>query len=367
MINREKYKRLGDFIQLVDVRNRDLAVMNLLGVSVDKSMFPSIANTIGTDFHTYKVIQPDQFVYISDTSRRGDKIAISLMKGCAPAIVSSAYTTFEVKDKSIVIPDYLMMWFRRPEFDRYARFMSNGSAREIFSWDDMCDVYLPVPDIKEQRRIVYEYQAIETRISTNERLISKQEELAQTIYKKQFVDSIDSENLPSGWHLGSLSELADFKYGKLPDKHEESNLYPYPIFSGYAITGYTDELMFEDKVVVIIARGDAGTGRICISPKKCFLTNLAIAIIAKDSLYTNYLYYHLLNSDTYSLRSGSAQAQITINSLEPYRILIPAKDDVIHFKNHVEPILSYIDELKKEEGVLRKLQDVLLSRMTKTY
>lgn len=363
-MNREHYKRLGDYIRLTDIRNRDLSVTNLLGVSVDKTMFPSIANTIGTDFAAYKVIYPGQFVYIADTSRRGDKIAISLMTGSEPAIVSSAYTTFEVINPDDLNPSFLLMWFSRPEFDRYARYKSNGSAREIFSWDEMCDVYLPIPNIQEQQRIVAEYQAVQTRITTNERLINKLEEMCQSLYKKMFVDDIDFENLPLGWKMGTLGELAEFKYGKLPEKHEQSEEYPIPVYSGYAITGYTSEEMYSEHVVVIIARGDAGTGRICLSPKKCFLTNLAIAIIAKDNGYTPFMYYYLSNSDTYSLRSGSAQAQITVNSLIPYKVLIPAIDVCKEFKRLITPVFDYSDCLERENKLYERIKSVLLSRMT---
>ena len=175
-MNRNNYKRLGDYVRLVDVRNRDLAVTNLLGVSISKMFIPSIANTIGTDMSTYKIVEPYQFAYGPVTSRNGDKITFALYKGAEKCIISSAYITFEVIDKEKLDPDYLMMWALRPEFDRYARFMSNGSAREIFSWDDMCEVYLPIPDINEQRRIVAEYQAVEKRIATNEALIAQLEE-----------------------------------------------------------------------------------------------------------------------------------------------------------------------------------------------
>ena len=118
------YKRLGDYIREMNVRNRELKVTNLLGLSVSKEFMPSIANTIGTDMSTYKVVERNQLVYIADTSRRGDKIAIGLLDKYDNAIVSQAYTVFEVIDHELLLPEYLMMWFRRPEFDRYARFHS---------------------------------------------------------------------------------------------------------------------------------------------------------------------------------------------------------------------------------------------------
>ena len=223
-MDRSNYKRLGDYIRSVDVRNRDLSVTNLLGVSISKTFIPSIANTIGTDMSTYKVVEPYQFAYGPVTSRNGDKITFALYKGTEKCIISQAYETFEIVDKEQLDPDYLMMWALRPEFDRYARFKSNGSAREIFSWDEMCEVYLPVPDIAIQRRIVAEYQAVEKRIATNEQLIAKLEETAQTIYKKMFVDDIDQAHLPDGWKQGTLSDLGVVVTGKTPSSEYSQSI-----------------------------------------------------------------------------------------------------------------------------------------------
>lgn len=206
-MSKTNYKRLGDYIREVDVRNRDLKVTKLLGVSISKEFMPSIANTIGTDMSSYKVVEPWQFAYGPVTSRNGDKVSIALYKDDEKAIVSQAYTIFEVTNKLELLPEYLMMWFRRPEFDRYARFKSHGSAREIFSWEEMCDVELPIPPIDQQQKIVAEYNAIQQRIKLNEQLIVKLEETAQAIYRKMFVDGIDKNNLPEGWRMGTLGEF----------------------------------------------------------------------------------------------------------------------------------------------------------------
>lgn len=208
------YKRLGDYIREVDVRNKDLEVKELLGVSISKEFIPSIANTIGTDMSFYKVVGSWQFAYGPVTSRNGDKVSIALYTGRNRVIISQAYTVFEVKNHQELLPKYLMMWFRRPEFDRYARFKSHGSAREIFSWEEMCDVTLPIPPIEQQRKIVAEYETVSRRIRLNEQMISRLEETAQTLYRKMFVDEIDKENLPKGWRMGTLGEIADFKNGK---------------------------------------------------------------------------------------------------------------------------------------------------------
>lgn len=212
-------KRLGDYIRQVDVRNRDLAVDNLLGLSISKQFIPSIANTIGTDMANYKVVQPRQFGYVPVTSRNGDKITVALYNGDKPCIISQAYIVFEVTDTDKLLPEYLMMWFRRPEFDRYARFKSHGSAREVFEWDEMGDVMLPVPSIEEQRKIVAEYQAVERRIENNCHLIATLESTAQTIYRQMFVDNIDPENLPQGWRMGTIGEFCkETKSGGTPSR-----------------------------------------------------------------------------------------------------------------------------------------------------
>ena len=162
-------KTLGDYIQPVDNRNSDLKITHLRGVSTSKKLIKSVANLNGIEFSGYKVVKKGQFVYVSDTSRRGDKIALA-MNEQEDCIVSSIYTVFEVKDKSALLPEFLFLWFKRPEFDRYARFHSWGSARETFDWNDMCEVKLPIPDIEIQKSIVTVHHSLETRKRINEKL-----------------------------------------------------------------------------------------------------------------------------------------------------------------------------------------------------
>ena len=166
---RDNYKMLGDYIRIVDERNRDLSVDNLLGVSISKQFIPSIANIVGTDLSSYKIVRTGQFAYGPVTSRNGEKISIALLNG-EDCIISSSYTVFEVTNKDVLDPEYLMLWFSRPEFDRYARYMSHGSVREIFDWDEMCKVELPVPDIEKQKSIVKAYKTITERIELKKKI-----------------------------------------------------------------------------------------------------------------------------------------------------------------------------------------------------
>ena len=167
---KEGYGFLGEYIRQVDIRNKEGKKVNLLGVSVQKQFIQSIANTVGTDFTKYKVVKKGQFTYIPDTSRRGDKIAIALLEDYEEGLVSNVYTVFEVIDTEKLLPEYLMLWFSRPEFDRYARFKSHGSVREVMDWEEMCKVELPVPDIEKQRKIVKAYKTITDRIALKQKI-----------------------------------------------------------------------------------------------------------------------------------------------------------------------------------------------------
>lgn len=358
-MSKTNYKRLGDYIREVDIRNRDLKVKKLVGLTINKAFIPSVANTIGTDLSNYKVIRKEQFACSLMQVSRDGKMPIAMFEDeCA--IMSPAYPMFEVVDKKILLPQYLMMWFSRNDFDREASFYAIGGVRGSLTWNDFCDLKIPIPPIDQQRKIVAEYNAIQQRIKLNEQQIVKLEETAQAIYRKMFVDGIDKNNLPEGWRMGTLGEIADFGYGKMPDKTTKGDI---PIFSGYGIVGYTDTPMYDKQLIIIIARGDSGSGKVVLSPNIFFLTNLAIAVLLKDDKMKNYLYYHLLNSDTTSLRSGSAQAQVTINSLSSYEIIIPSDEYYNKFDLLISPINEQKGLIINENIKLNKLQSLQLVKI----
>jgi len=147
-----KLEKLGKHIREVSLKNEDLRIDNLLGVSMYKELIPSQANIIGTDLSIYKIAKKGQFAYGPVTSRNGDRISIGIVED-DECIVSTSYTVFEIIDKSKLLPHFLMLWFSRPEFDRYARFKSHGSVREIFGWEEMCDVDVPILDLSVQKAI----------------------------------------------------------------------------------------------------------------------------------------------------------------------------------------------------------------------
>ena len=385
------YKRLGDYIQVVNERNKNLENLPLMGLSVSKVFFPTIANLVGTDMSTYKIVYKNQFTYIADTSRRGDKIAIALNDKYDKMLVSQAYTPFEVIDENKLLPEYLMMWFRRPEFDRYARFMSHGSAREIFDWGEMCETLLPIPTIEKQQEIVREYNTIQNRIALNNQLISKLEETAQAIYKQWFVEGIDLQNLPIGWETKMLSEIASIKGGKRLPKGEELNDLklgrPYIKVADMKKTKY---LVLNDKfqyvsndIQSLISRYIINSGDLIISIvgtigminiiddslNNANLTENCFKINAFKLINANYL-YHYLNSEIgkriiEERTVGGVQGKLPMYNVESMSILIPEENLLHKFNTIIDKIDKTTLSKVKENKILEELKDLLLARMTR--
>src|SRR5690554_676496 len=176
------YKRIGDYITLVDKRNVDLEVTTLLGLSISKQFIPSVANTIGTDMKNYKIIRKNQFACSVMQVRRDGKMPVALLRDFDEAIISQAYPVFEVVDTTLLLPEYLMMWFTRTEFDRQAAFHAVGGVRGSLEWEDFMDFEMPIPSLETQQEIVNEYHTITKRIQLNEQLNQKLEETAQAVY-----------------------------------------------------------------------------------------------------------------------------------------------------------------------------------------
>lgn len=360
--NKAEYKRLGDYIREVDVRNRNLEVTKLLGVSISKEFMPSIANTIGTDMSSYKVVEFRQFAYGPVTSRNGDKISISLYREEENAIISQAYTVFEVKNKQELLPEYLMMWFRRPEFDRYARFKSHGSAREIFSWEEMCDVELPIPPIEQQQKIVSEYEAVTHRIHLNEQIIANLEETAQALYRKMFVDEIDKEHLPEGWRMGTIGEIAEISSGKTcKDKSEQQiGSYQWAVAGASGIIGYTPTYNQDGN---FITTGRVGTlGVVNRYDGKVFCADNVLII---KSIHYEYCYQILRSIDYKELAKGGVQSLITQTDLKNVEALLADEQTLKLFEKQVSCLSSQV-RLKKQENIkLTELQSLLLAKMWK--
>ena len=369
------YKRLGDYIREVNVRNRDLEVTNLLGVSISKEFMPSIANTIGTDMSAYKIVEQKQFAYGPVTSRNGDKISIALLANYENAIISQAYTVFEIADHTRLLPEYLMMWFCRPEFDRYARFHSHGSARETFDWEEMCNVMLPIPSIDRQREIVAEYETLPRRIRLNEQMIQKLEPTAQSLYHKMFVDDIDKENLPKGWRMGTLSGIANIIMGQSPDgetynlKEKGTIFYQgrtdfrkrFPTARVYT----TSPTRYANKGDILLSVRAPG-GDLNIAIHDCYLGR-GLASLRSIMDCQSYLYYQLQNlSDILNVSDdeGTIFGSINKDDLFNIDVVIPTKNKVYEFECQASLIDKEIRLKDREIKILEDLQYLFLEKVS---
>lgn len=393
---RSGYKKLGKYIREVNHRNTDLQVKKLLGVSIQKILMPSIANTVGTNMATYKIIKKNQFAYGPVTSRNGNKISVALLEEFDEAIVSQAYVVFEIINHKELDPEYLMMWFRRPEFDRYARFKSHGSARETFDWDEMCKVELPVPSIEKQREIVKEYNTIISRIKLNEQLNQKLEETAQAIYKQWFVDfefpddngepykssggemefneELDKK-IPKGWRRGTFLEHADIKMGQSP-KGDTYNTYGIgtPLINGPVEFGnfYTIKTKWTDSPTKLCMSGDlivcvrgSTTGKFVKSDGEYCLGRGVCSFHARQSQCFVDLLYRMKIDEMLKVTTGSTFPNWGREEISSFPVIVPADSVVSIFDLLVRGLVYMVENANKESFILEDYKNILLSKMTK--
>ena len=380
------YKILGNYIRLVDERNRNLAITKLLGVSINKKFIPSIANIVGTDLSNYKIVRTGQFAYGPVTSRNGEKISIAYLDE-EDCIISSSYTVFEVENKEELDPEYLMLWFSRPEFDRYARYKSHGSVREIFDWNELCMVELPVPDIEKQRKIVKAYKTITDRIALKQKI---NDNLANTEQAILVETVINNHTVPTA--LGDLVDFIDGDRGKNYPTFDEFTSTGYCLFlnaSNVTSTGFNfDNCMFvseeKDKLmnkghlspydIVLTSRGTLGN--VALYDKHIKYENVRInsgmlIIRPKTKRLSPYFIYALLKSSYMKaaierFKSGSAQPQLPIKDLQKITFEIPESDTVlVALDRQFLAVEESISINNNEIGNLKELSNVLLAELSR--
>ena len=377
-----EYKRLGDYIKEVNVRNKDLEVTKLVGLTIDKAFIPSVANVIGTDLSNYKVIQREQFACSLMQVSRDGKMPVAMFEE-DEAIMSPAYPMFEVIDKTVLMPQYLMMWFSRSEFDREASYYAVGGVRGSLTWEDFCNMRLPIPSITRQREIVSEYETLTNRIHLNNQMIQHLEATAQALYRKTFVDNIDKENLPEGWRMGTLGEVCDTQYGytetattemvgpkflRITDIVGNSIKWrdvPYCNISDKDFVKYKLEL---GDIVVSRTGANIGWAKQIkgVIPNSVFASFL-IRLKVKES-HLKWLVGHLVESPDFKSfvsanQQGSAQPQANANILVKYPLLIPNKDSTRQYNKQMQSLNRHVCVIEQENSKLTELQSLLLAKM----
>ena len=372
---KSNYKKLGGYIRQVDKRNSDarLGEDNLYGISVTKEFIISHANLVGVTFDSYKVVTPRQFAYIPDTSRRGDKIAISLNTFGEDIIVSSICSVFEIIDENQLLPEYLMLWFMRPEFDRYARFMSNGSAREVFDWDCMCGVELPVPPIEEQRKIVHDYQVITDRIELLRKMNENLEEQTNLRFS-DFMESLSGDE-------GVFSDVITIMGGGTPST--TVNEYwngSIPFFTPGDIDGVfcystaktlTDEGLancsskkYPAKTTFITCRGTVG--KVAMAGIPMAMNQTCYALTGKRE-YPDYFVFEFVKYFVNSIKrkaNGGVFDAITTKDFETEKAIIPSVEQAIAFEKSVAPLFTVIFDNQREMMTLESVRTLMMTIIT---
>ena len=397
MNSNKGYKVLGNYIEAVDAKNKDLAINNLLGVSITKQFITSIANIVGTDLSSYKVVRTGQFAYGPVTSRNGEKISIALLN-TDDCIISSSYTVFKVTKEDELNSEYLMLWFSRSEFDRYARFKSHGSVREIFGWDELCQIELPVPNIEKQREIVKAYKAITDRIELKQKINDNLAKSINTIFKSWFLDFDALSNvelvtsqyglIPKNWRYELLGDLCEcVTKGTTPttlgndftdsginfikgESINDDHSFNKSMFAH--IDEETDELLKRSRIIendiVFTIAGTLGKFALVDSSVLPANTNQAVAIIRTSKISPEMLYSYFIGEwqvEFYKKNTQQAvQANLSLTTIKDLPILFADDDSQSRYMGLVTPFISAIKTNFAEIERLYELQNQLLTRLS---
>jgi len=376
---RSNYRPIGEYIRLVDERNTELKVATLLGVTNSKKFIPSVANVIGTDLSNYKIIRKNQFACSIMQVRRDGKMAAGLLKDFDEAIMSPAYPIFEVIDCNKLLPEYLMMWLTRSEFDREACFYAIGGVRGSLEWEDFCSMKLPVPSITKQREIVKEYNVVQKRIALNQELIQKLEETAQAIYKQWFVDfefpdengkpykssggeMVESElgEIPKEWRIGKLGDLIELQRGfDLATQNRRDGL--FPIYASTGIAEYHNE--FKVKAPGIVTGRSGSLGEVFYIDEDFWPLNTTLWIKNFKNATPIYAFYVLKGINIRDYNSGSAVPTLNRNHIHLHQLIIPQINVIKRFEEIEKKLFHQIKTLTKEHSVLQSFGDILLSKL----
>ena len=382
---KSNYDPLGKHIRLVDYRNSEEVTSTVLGISIDKEFMPSVANVIGTDLSRYKLISKGLFACNPMHVGRDERLPIALYEKDSPAIVSPAYFMFEIIDRDVLNEEYLMMWFRRPEFDRECWFMTDGSVRGGITWDDLCRIKLPVPSYARQCEIVESYRAITDRIALKRAENDNLEATAMSLYKSWFIDyepfDLDDEGLPAGWYKAKLNDkLSTSTQSINPQKMDCDFVWHY------SIPAYDNEKLpskdipssiLSNKYIVpqnaiLVSKLNPDTKRIWRSVP-CFDNAICstefIVFSTKESTHRAF-YYLLFNTGSFidflvSNATGSTNSRMRVkpaSSLD-FEFICPPNEVSDSFCRKVEPMLQKIEENHLEIRKLKELIPIAVAKM----
>ena len=366
------YKTIEELVTRVDERNSDGTVSELIGVSIDKCFIKSVANTNGTDLSKYKIIRKNDFaVSLMQVSRDG-KIPIARLEEYEEAIMSPAYPVFRVKDKNVILPEYLEMWFKRPEFDREAAFIAVGGVRGSMPWEEFVKMKLPVPSIEKQKKIVSVYKIVTDRIVLKQKINDNLLATTQAIYKSWFVDFEPFDNVcPSDWGNGCVDDIAEF-YDSMRkplsslERADMERIYPY--YGAVSIVDYVDDFIFDGEYLLLSEDGiyvvdENGHPLLQHITGKFWANNHAHILKGKSGFNEDSLYLFLANTNMAPIVTGAAQPKINQANLKSFPVTIPTSEVIENFNALIQPFFDQRLSNEAEVKKLENLKDLLLSRL----
>lgn len=371
---KSNYDILGNHIRLIDTRNRESITDRVLGINIDKFFMPSVANVIGTDLSKYKLITKGKFACNPMHVGRDERLPVALYDEEEPAIVSPAYFMFEVIDNSILNEDYLMMWFRRPEFDRICWLHTDGSVRGGITWDDICRLELPIPPIENQLEIVNIYKAITERIALKQKINDNLEATAQAYFDNLFFSCDDTDC--------TLADIALVNPSRPLSKGVEARCFDMSTLptSGCIPTGdttkpYNGGVRFINgdtliaRITPCLENGKAAYINILNEGEVAFGSTEYIVFASKDDIPSCFYYFLIRNSKfvTFALQfmnGSSGRQRVSGEELASFPLMIPSKEKLAAFNKVGKLVLEQMKESTEEIQFLKQLQETITATLS---
>lgn len=373
--------KLGELIRNIDVKNKDLHCNNLKGLSMTKEFRASTSNIVGTDLSKYKIVAYKQFACDFMSAIRVHKMPIALNSEMEEILVSPAYAVFEVIDENIILPEYLMMWFRRSEFDRYADFRSDAAIRGGYGWNELCETEIKLPSLEEQRKKVQAYKTITDRIELKKKINDNLEATLTAIFKKMFVEDESVEFTSKKLH--ELTKTIDNRGKTPPNDNVET---PYPLIEIAAlrtngrIATYRNCIKFvteetynswfrsghpKQKDILMSTVGSLAELKLFWGDKGSIAQNI-VAFRCHDTTLSMYLYQYLLRKqhELAAYEIGSVQASIKVSQVIEYDIDVPPQDLLEQFDKIATLFTEQIYQNEDDIDICHKLCNLILQRLT---
>lgn len=364
------YKSIDELVERIDERNSDGKISTLIGVSIDKCFINSVANINGTDLTKYKIIRRDDFAVSLMQVSRDSKIPIARLKDYDQAIMSPAYPIFRVRDTSVILPEYLEMWFMRPEFDREAAFIAVGGVRGSMPWEEFAKMRLPVPSLEKQHQVVRAYQIVADRIAIKRRINDNLQKQAAALFAN-FYDQAETEvGFTEMIQIlgGGTPKTGESSYwnGDIPFFTPKDVGFPYTLTTEKTITeeglAHCNSRLYPINTVFVTARGTVG--KVGLPGVPMAMNQSCYALVGKDTHQLLVYFYTLKAVDRLKHKaSGAVFDAITTRDFEAENIMKLSDDDTKAFLDVAEPIYQAVLNNSIENLRLAELRDSLLPKL----